>query len=560
MAEVFKLSEDSIKLLTDSISKSLPREAPQQNKISNNSLKLVSDYRRAQLEADLEKPSGLSAASYVYPAFKKTAATDSTSSGWRGSGGTTRQSPEIYSPLWIGSNLNLPRDRATINAWSRAYFATNGLVQNAIQLHSTYPISKLTIKCKDKKQEQFFSEMIEEIDLMNICCQIAQEYWVLGEAFVYAQLGAGKTKWSRLIIQNPDYIEMQNSVIPGDPVISLKPDEHLKRIITSNKPSDILQRQKMDPYIAYYVKKGQNIPLNNFNITHIARKLNPYELRGTGLIVSVFRQLMLFDQLRESKFAQAANMINPLTLIKIGGGTGEYKPSPADLQQWRELFENAQYDKDFKIITHDGVTVDRVGANAGVMDISGDITQLIKEIYMGLMVPSVLMDGGADTTYSNGSVALDVLKQRYQYLRNYLSWFLRKKIFAPISQINEFYEYEDGKQTLQVPEIDWNHMSLFDMGDYVQGLKELTTDQDKRVSLHTLYRSMGLDWEDEKRKIREEAIEKAILEKEMESLKKMSLNELRALGPNDEIQEPEEGLLPGEQPSQEEQQQPSALV
>ena len=40
--------------------------------------------------------------------------------------------------------------------------------------------------------------MIEEIDLMNICVQIAQEYWLLGEAFVYAELDEGKGKWSRL--------------------------------------------------------------------------------------------------------------------------------------------------------------------------------------------------------------------------------------------------------------------------------------------------------------------------------------------------------------------------
>lgn len=865
-----------------------------------------------------------------------------TSGGWRGSGGTMRQSPDIYSPLWLNSNLNLPRDRATINAWSRAFFALNGLVQNAISLHSTYPISKLNIKCSNPHVEKFFADMIEEIDLMNICVQIAQEYWILGEAFVYAELDEANRKWSRLIIQNPDYIVVQRSVIADEPIISLRPDDNLRRICTSNRPTDIAQRQKLDKSIIEHVKRGENIPLNNFYVSHLARKINPYDVRGTGLIVSSFRQLMLFDKLREchdeetevltdqgfkkitdlmevsrslsmspdgvngailsddgkldgiyalkndvkiacfnkdnecieyhkpldcnisyyagemihfksrnldicvtpnhkmwaqkknrlqgksgwndwekinakdisptttyrfcgnsnwvgkniksvnvlnkdinielylkftaylisegyighnhldfvqavnsdciddmksiihefansfdknlyericstedyiksgfkkqpqdrwnarinskaitdyfrseisceggstagyklvpnwikelnkdllsiflntlvlgdgshiknknslawkyytiskkladdvqeisfkcgyassistkklksgnteycvswsdatdgqfpiltpnnkysdkinkinyngmvwcfevptglfitrrggkltiqgnSKFAQADNMINPLTLVKVGGGAGDYKPSPIDLDAYRQIFEEAQNDKDFKIFTHDAVTVERVGYNQGIVDISPDITQLIKEIYTGLMVPAVLMDGGSDTTYANGSVALDVLRQRYMQFRNMLTIWLRRKIFAPISKINDFYEYvgqgNDRKKVLVVPDIEWNHMSLFDVESYITMLSQLATaDDNKRVSFQTLYRSLGLTWEDEITKIRTEDIHAAIRMKEKASLDEMSLNELRALGPSDEIQEASHSPLPGE--------------
>ncbi len=98
----------------------------------------------------------------------------STSSGWRGSNDSTRQVPEVYSPLWLNSNLNLPRDRPTINAWSRSFFALNPIVHNAISLHSTYPIAKLNIKSKNPKVEKFFAQMIEEIDLMNMAVLAAQ--------------------------------------------------------------------------------------------------------------------------------------------------------------------------------------------------------------------------------------------------------------------------------------------------------------------------------------------------------------------------------------------------
>jgi len=478
-----------------------------------------------------------------------------------GSGDTAKQIPEVYSPLWLNSNLNLPRDRATINAWCRSFYALNPFVHNAINLHSTYPISKLNIKCPNKDIEKFFNDMIEEIDLMNICVQIAQEYWLLGESFVYAELDESRGKWSRLLIQNPDYMIVKRTVVANEPIIMLRPDENLKKIVFSNRPSDIEQRKQLNNHIIDSVKRGENIPLDNFHVSHLARRISPYEIRGTGLPVCIFRQLMLFDKLRESKYAQADNMINPLTLVKIGGdGPEGLHPTFADLEAWRNVFEEAQYDKDFKIFTHAGVTVERVGYGQGIYDISGDITQIIKEIYVGLQVPPVLMDGGADTTYANGGVALDVLRQRYMQFRNMMSTWLKRKIFAPISKIQGFYDYSGGEKQLIVPDIDWNHMSLFDAGDYINTLVTLTQGEGsaKRASLHTLYRSLGLEFEDEIRKMRKEAIQFAIDEKEKASLKAMDLNALRALDEEDEIPEIQgqpgqgrgggEAPLPGESP------------
>lgn len=478
----------------------------------------------------------------------KTASTSAQSGdNWRGNGNTVRQLPEVYSPLWLNSNLNFPRDRATVNAWCRSFFALNPIVRNAISLHSTYPISKLTITCKNKNHQQFFETMIEEIGLMNLCVQIAQEYWTLGEAFVYGELDERAGKWSRLLIQNPDYMVVKRSVVAGEPIISLRPDENLRRICVGNKPSDAQQREQLDRSIIEHVKRGENIPLSNFYVSHLANKISPYEVRGTSLITGIFKQLMLMDRIRESKFAQTDDMINPLRIFKVGGGVSQYQPTPADLEGWRHVIEDASSDKNFKIITHDGFTVETVGAGAGIYDTSADITQLIKEMYIGLMVPSVIMDGGGDITYANGGVSLDVLKSRYFAFRNYLTDWMRRKVFAPIAKLNNFYETVEGKKILQVPDVDWNHMSLFDTNDYIANLVTLATSSPTpKGSIQTLYKSLGLEYEDEKRKIRQEAIDSAILAKEITTLQTMSLADLRALKDDSEIKETEEGPLPGQ--------------
>ena len=133
-----------------------------------------------------------------------------------------------------------------------------------------------------------------------------------------------------------------------------------------------------------------------------------------------------------------------------------------------------------------------------------------------------------------------------------LANWLKRKIFAPISKIQEFYEYKDKKKTLIIPDIDWNYMNLFDAGDYVNSIKELAAPgEGKRVSVQTLYRSLGLEYEDEVRKMKKEDIQEAIRKKELEALSKMPLNELRALTEDDEISEVVESPLLGEQVSEE---------
>lgn len=467
--------------------------------------------------------------------------------GYRGNNDTVRQAPEVYSPLWLNSNLSLPRDRATINAWSRSFFALNPIVNNAISLHSTYPIAKLKIKAKDPKVEKFFSEMIEEIDLMNICVLAAQEYWVLGEAFIYSEMDESKGKWSRLMILNPDYVNVQRNVVASEPIISLRPDENLRRVVFGNQPGDIAQRQQLDPSIIEHVRNNNNIPLNNFYVHHMARKISPYEVRGTGLITSCFRSLILYDKLKENKYVQADSLVNPLTLVKIGDQ--DFRPTPQDLENFRNIFEGAQYDKDFKIFTHNAVTVEKVGSGQGIYDISNDIERLTKEIYIGLMVPSVIMDG-SDTTYATGSVALDVLRQRYMQFRQMMTSWLKRKIFAPIAQINEFYAYEGGEKTLQVPDVDWNHMSLFDMDSYINNLVNLSQGEgaQKRVSLQTLYRSIGLEYEEEQRKIKYEDIQDAIRIRELAAMQRYSIHELKSLSPGDDIEEVADEPVPGESP------------
>jgi hypothetical protein len=113
--------------------------------------------------------------------------------------------------------------------------------------------------------------------------------------------------------------------------------------------------------------------------------------------------------------------------------------------------------------------------------------------------------------------------------------WLVNKIFAPISEIQGFYEYKNGKKRLIVPEVEWNQMNLYDLNDYIQQITGLVGS--KQVSVQTLYRSLGLNYEEENVKMRQEMIDNSIRQREEQALASMSLSELRTLDPEKEITE-----------------------
>ncbi len=517
---------------------------PVEGAVSPSGIRKLTDYRRAeirdaidQIELAASAPVGAVVHSHL---FRKNATIGSTVLPTTSSHSEVL-GPEVYSPLFQLANLNLPRDRVTMNAWNRIFYDTHPVVRNAINLHASYPISKINITCKNKKVEQFFLEMAERIDLYSVVYGVSLEFWKMGEAFPYAELDKDKGTWKRITVLNPDYVHVKKASVGDSTIVSMRPDAALLKLVNSNSPADLALKKRIPRHIIDYVKKGLNIPLDNINVAHLKLLSSPYDIRGTSIIVSTYKDLMLYDKLRESKFAQADGMVNPLTLVKMGGSEG-YRPTQSDLEAMRMVLEEAQYDKDFKLVTHDGVTIERVGFSGAVLEIASDIELIINNLYTGLMVPKALMDQES-ATYASSSVGLEVLRQRYDIFRNMIKKWLEQKIFAPICEMQEFFEYKDGEKRLVVPTIDFNHMNLYDMNDYIQNISNFVGN--KQVSKHTLYRSLGIDYDSEQARLRKEAIDEAIFLKEQEVMQNMRLTELRNLDPEKSIPEPAEDAPAG---------------
>jgi hypothetical protein len=127
---------------------------------------------------------------------------------------------------------------------------------------------------------------------------MAKEYWLFGEVFPYMEFDDSLGVWDKITIQNPDYVYVKRSIM-GDHRIQLRPDEVLKRIVSSKTPEDAELKEQLPQGIVNCIKNNKYIPLDVFNISHIKRLAMSYDMRGTTIMLSVMKDLVMYDSLRE---------------------------------------------------------------------------------------------------------------------------------------------------------------------------------------------------------------------------------------------------------------------
>jgi hypothetical protein len=447
------------------------------------------------------------------------------------SSSVVRVQPKVYSPLYLDSSLNLPRDIRTQNAWNRTYYVTNPIVRSAINLHAAYTTGKFKLVCKHKKILDFFNDMLEKMNFQSSLLEIGVEYFKIGEAIPYAELNEEQGIWDYVIVHNPDFIKVSYpSPLSRDPVIGLVPDEQLKKVLSSNDPISRKIRSQLPPELIAHLQKGEDIPLNNFNVSHLKMLSSPYDTRGVSLIASCYRDLLLYDKIREAKIVQADNFINPLTLVKLG--SEQFKPTDDDIRMWQEQVLDSVGDMGYTIVTHNLVDIQKISNSGQTLDMNADLEMCIKNIMIGLMTPSALFDQDYGS-YANASVGLEVLRDRYRSFQLQLKKWIEKKILEPIAKIQDFYTIEAGEKKLIVPTVEFDKINLKETDSYLNAISQALADPGTpgsgKISLRTWYELLDTNYETETSRLRLEARDAIVLQKEVEAMKSMDIAQLKTI-------------------------------
>ena len=145
-----------------------------------------------------------------------------------------QMAPRLYSPLYQESNLMLPKDRVTVNAWCLHFTETDHWVSNAINLHTYYPLGGFGLACPHAVPLQLYEDMAEEMSLFENVLGVGKDWWVFGEAFPFLEWDPSKGWWSHAMEYNPDYIDVSTHPMAKEPILFLKPDERPARRAASS--------------------------------------------------------------------------------------------------------------------------------------------------------------------------------------------------------------------------------------------------------------------------------------------------------------------------------------
>lgn len=429
--------------------------------------------------------------------------------------------PGFYHPLFQNMNIMLPRDRRERNEWCRHFYRTEPIIATSLDLHTEFPISDFNHVCSDNGVKQFFDHMaFDRLDMINLLLDIGLEYWKIGDVFPFGQLNENDGMWERFVLLNPDYVDIKASILAGEPIIELIPDEQVKAIIAAGPRGEYSEIYSQLPEdVVRQVRMGRNIRLDNRLISHIAHKASQYETWGTPIMMRCFKTLIYKDKLREAQNAIAQKHITPLRIFKVGA-PGEPMPSQDDLDSLRDTLMMADEDPNFMLVYHYALQTDYVGSTGKILPLNTEFDFIQKELMNGLGINQAMLNGEGPT-YANAQVGMDALARRYMSYRLRLESWIKNKVYRPIAEIQGFYKPVNGtvasrylsekeqrklanrkEMQLIVPDIAWTQQDLTSNQSALNFVQQL---QSKGlVSMTTVLPMLNLDPETERKNLEKE--------------------------------------------------------
>lgn len=152
----------------------------------------------------------------------------------------------------------------------------------------------------------------------------------------------------------------------------------------------------------------------------------------------------------------ADSFYNPIQLWSIGSYTGDPKtsiiPTEADLQQYRDMIEQATMTPPFSIYVPPFVKYEALGVQGKLLSVYEDLGYVENCIMVGLGVNKNIITGTGPSFSSGKQISLYRLIKMYKSFRLKLEEFMKKYIILPIAKAADL---RDEHSNYIIPEIKW---------------------------------------------------------------------------------------------------------
>lgn len=391
--------------------------------------------------------------------------------------GTIYGQPQFFSPVHTPINWQIPSKRLEQYQWARFFYENEPKVAASIDFYSDFPMSNWEHECKNREVKLYFDRFKKKLQLPRWCRLISHEVHLLGDCFPFIEIdcpncnGTGRLGSDiceheggtirRVVILNPDFVEVYTAPLNPEPVIALRPDEELINMVQRKTPG----YEKLSPEVRKLVASGQPIRLDNRSVHHIKYGECGYQKYGIGMVRRLFPVLSYKTKLMVAQWIVAERLIVPIKIVKVG--SDERPAGPADIAAVQAQLAQTSNDPNLTIVTHHAFELDWIGASGKVLTLSNEFEFINQEILDGMMINNALLNGEGPN-FSSAAVGIEAMIQRLTTFREQVTEWLENSIYIPEARRQGFIEKnpETDEDEVLIPKIKWNSMHLRDQQQY----------------------------------------------------------------------------------------------
>lgn len=451
---------------------------------------------------------------------------------------------QFYSPQLSTDFLEKPQNLRERRAFYRFFYNTNEIVGQAIDIHSTLPLSKLRLvppKGQNKHRNEyiykFFLDMCDRMKLFKTLIEATHEYYLMGNAMLYAEDSdpleqipererATKKQealqraqylkekydivdknplykgWSKILILPPDQVRIRKLPLTDDVAVEFMPDPETRRFLTSDIPVDPQDPTRPLKYnisqeMKEKVRQSGMIPLDTdpytgSHVYHLARKKSQYEPLGVSIIERCVNTLVVMDKLRQAQTSIASRHMTPMRIVWSEGLNSD------DVDNLREQVDLALVDPDFSIIANYEVHWEEMGSTGRLLDVSAEDESSMNRLFAGLGVTREILTG--EGTYSGNRISLEIMNMQYLLYREVIQDYVENNLFKPVAKKKGFVEYDEyGNEVLLYPRLSFTRLAIRDNEHFFDAAFQLY--QKGSISIDLILDILNIDPTSTKEKI-----------------------------------------------------------
>ena len=447
-------------------------------------------------------------------------------------------------PFFDMSQQYMPPTIKELFKWCTFYYYNSPLIGSTITKISRYPITDLIIEDEHESVRSLWSNIFNnELKIKERMLEINLDYHTYGNAFVSLSFpftrflkckacgdssAIDQTDWQylgnayefqknckacgvkgqaevkdvpykdrkqvRLIRWNPENMQVKYNEYTGKTVYMYSIPPKLRSAIQRGD-KDIIADTPL--IVLDAIKERRMIRLNPDNFRHLKRPTLAEQDQGWGkpLIIHVLKDMYYFYTLRRAQEAIALEHIVPFDIIYPMPNAQQDPYVHTDLANWKTqiqtIIQKHRKDPNFKGVIPIPVGFGRLGGDGKAMMLTPELNYLTQTIVGGMGIPQEFLFGGLNWTGS--SISLRTLENDFIQNR---------------SQMLDIIHWVKDKIRLycQLPNIKSIRFTDFRMADDVQRNQQLIgLNAQMKVSDQTLLTELGYDYEQEVKKMMEEA-------------------------------------------------------